>query len=86
MINTKEFIAKKIAQFVSFVDTEQNPIFVITATIVGMKGKLATVKLTPYFFSDSEKEMNKEQKMVLLNFLEEFVKEEKKLLKKKKVS
>lgn len=79
-MDNKQFIATKIAQFVNFVDTEQNPVFIVTATILKLKSKKANIKLTPYFFSDTDKEMSKEQKLIILNFLAQFAKDEKKTL------
>jgi len=79
-MNNKEFIASKIVRFKDFVDTEQNPIFIVTAKVIGQKNKKAVVSLTPYFFSDTEKEMNKEQKLVILKFLAEFAEKEQKTL------
>lgn len=77
---TKVFILNKFEQIKSLAQELQDPVFFVCAKFMGIKNGKGTVNLTSYFLSDDSAPMKKEQRLVILNYLEKFIQDEKNTL------
>lgn len=80
MNQVQKLITTKIETLKDLAKLEQNPIFVLAMKVKSINTKMAQIELIPYFFADTDKEMDKKDKLLILNYLEEFSKKEKKTL------
>ncbi len=81
MTGPQKFIQSKVEVMKkSLVDGEQNPVFVLAVKAKITGPNTANVELIPYFFPDTDKGMEKKDKLLILDFLAEFSKKEKKTL------
>jgi hypothetical protein len=80
MNKAQQLILKKIQTLESLANDERNPIFVLAMKVNSINSKGAQIELIPYFFADTDKEMDKKDKLLILNYLEEFSKKERKTL------
>ena len=86
MKENKIFIENKVEQLKkALVEQEKDPVFIVTAELLSVlkKGRMM-VNFTPFFFSDDDTEMRDEQKMLILNFLEVFIRDERQKIEAKK--
>lgn len=76
-MDNKQFIINKVEQLKALANNQEDPVFIVTARMVSSKGKTFTVELKSLYFSDDNKPMKKETRLMILNYLEKFVKDEK---------
>jgi hypothetical protein len=79
-MDNRQFIINKLDQLKVIADNEEDPVFIVTAKLLGQKGKNYNVQFKGLFFSDNEKPMDKAQRSAILKYLDKFVKDEKKML------
>ena len=79
-MDTRQFIINKLDQLKIIADNAEDPVFIVTAKLLGSKGNKYDVQFRGLFFSDNEKPMDKTQRLAILKYLEKFVKDEKKNL------
>lgn len=78
----QNMIQAKVRAMDTFVEQEQNPVFILATKVLSTDGKgKMELLFTPYFFSNNPNEMSKQDKRIILDWLEGYVKKEKKNLK-----
>lgn len=74
------FIVRKIEEMKELAKDQQDPVFIVGAKFMGVEKGMPQVKFTSFFMSDNNEPMDKDARMVILNYLEQFISDEKKTL------